>query len=150
MGIPYYFYTIYKKYSNANIMISEHDIANQNVEHLFFDYNSMIHPCAHQALTCLNPDEHPTTEEIEEEIIKACISYTRYVLNLLKPKHAYVMIDGVAPRGKIVQQRERRYKSHFFKHLNTEAQTVVNWDTNKITPGTGFMAKMSELCSLVR
>jgi 5'-3' exoribonuclease 1 len=148
MGIPYYFYTLYKKYNKAKLMITEYDIANMSIEHLFFDYNSMIHPCAHQALAQATPQTPQS--ELETQILEACLSYTRYVIDLLKPVHVHIMIDGVAPRAKINQQRERRYKSHFLKTLSTEQTEGVQWDTNKITPGTYFMKKLkTELVQFV-
>jgi 5'-3' exoribonuclease 2 len=150
MGIPWYFYTVYQKYNTEkDLSIDENTIANSNIEHLFLDYNSMIHPCAHQALSLMKniSDEN----EIEKEIIRNCLTYTRYILNVIKPNSLYIMIDGVAPRAKINQQRERRYKSHFFKNLedhqinkndkNDDGKSVY-WNSNKITPGTGFMDKL--------
>jgi 5'-3' exonuclease len=131
MGIPYYFYTLYKKYANDKLMIDEKEIPT--VDHLFFDYNSMIHPCAHQILK----EESNNYDDIEEKIIQECIQYMQYVLDIVKPRNVFVMIDGVAPRAKMNQQRERRYKSMFFKTLYGNDQ--MKWDTNKITPGTKFM-----------
>jgi 5'-3' exonuclease len=138
MGIPYYFYTVYKKYNgqnDVNLMISEQDIQTIDVEHLFFDYNSMIHPCAQQVIRELDVDSENSTD-LEEEIIENCIMYTRYVMSILKPKNVYIMIDGVAPRAKMNQQRERRYKSRFLVVEDGK------WDSNKITPGTEFMNKL--------
>lgn len=139
MGIPYYFHTLYKKYANAKLMVNESEIASHNIDHLFLDYNSMIHPCAQQVLCTLTADCTMEKDFIEEQIMRNTITYTRYIVDLLRPKNVYIMIDGVAPRAKINQQRERRYKSYFVKKL---AATVVQWDSNKITPGTGFMAKL--------
>ena len=51
MGIPWYFYTIYKKYNTENdLTIDEKCINDLGIEYLFLDYNSMIHPCAQQLL----------------------------------------------------------------------------------------------------
>jgi 5'-3' exonuclease len=46
-------------------------------------------------------------------------------------------VDGVAPGGKLKQQRQRRFKSA----LNNNAS--VNFDSNVITPGTEFMIRLS-------
>jgi 5'-3' exonuclease len=171
MGIPYYFYTVYKKYGNTKLMIYEQDIKNLNIDYLFFDYNSMIHPCAHHVLNELKKksnfdksqlDNETLTDFIESQIIIETINYTRNILELIKPKNAHIVIDGVAPRAKINQQRERRYKSHFFKQNNiveradyisqshkAESQdqaiddNLIQWDSNKITPGTYFMEKLT-------
>lgn len=149
MGIPWYFYTVYKKYNTENdLTIDEENISKTKVDCLFLDYNSMIHPCAQQILQTLDKDAQ--IDHIEDMIIKNCINYTRYILNVIKPNCLYVMIDGVAPRAKINQQRERRYKSHFFKdfdQLNSKEahqELKVNWNSNKITPGTTFMQRLSE------
>ena len=45
----------------------------------------------------------------------------------------YIAVDGVAPMGKMKQQRMRRYKSVLEKK---------EWDTNAISPGTYFMIKL--------
>jgi len=138
MGIPWYFYTIYKKYNHENeLMINESTISSFDIEYLFLDYNSMIHPCAQQALSLTEETDEKTLEKI---IINACLDYTRYIINVIKPRVLYIMIDGVAPRAKINQQRERRYKSHFFKEFSGS----VKWNSNKITPGTKFMDDLIE------
>jgi 5'-3' exonuclease len=133
MGIPWYFYTIYKKYNYENdLMINENAISEIDIEYLFLDYNSMIHPCAQRVLALT---DETNESKLEESIIKSCLDYTRYIINVIKPRVTYIMIDGVAPRAKINQQRERRYKSHFFKEFSGS----VKWNSNKITPGTKFM-----------
>jgi hypothetical protein len=46
-------------------------------------------------------------------------------------------VDGVAPSGKLKQQRQRRFKSA----MSNNAE--VNFDSNVITPGTKFMQRLS-------
>ena len=151
MGIPWYFYTIYKKYNYENdLMINENVISEIEIEYLFLDYNSMIHPCAQKVLALT---DETNESKLEELIIKTCLDYTRYIINVIKPRITYIMIDGVDPRAKINQQRERRYKSHFFKLLDKkiecdnkgdgEIESKVHWNSNKITPGTNFMDKLT-------
>ena len=154
MGIPYYFYNIYKKYNIENdLIINENDISKCNIEYLFLDYNSMIHPCAQKTLELLELElnenknkELYSNEYIENSIIDYCIHYTKYIIHIINPKYIYIMIDGVAPRAKINQQRGRRYKTHFLKLANTKKNEnekyTLTWNSNKITPGTKFMDKL--------
>ena len=139
MGIPFLYLHYYKKYKNENqLTINEHQLKIQNIESLFFDYNSLIHPCAQDVLQNLDENEKESCDIIEDKIIKKCISYTKTIINLVNPINVYIMIDGVAPMAKIKQQKERRYKSFYLSNKN------VKWDTNNITPGTPFMEKLNE------
>jgi 5'-3' exonuclease len=61
-----------------------------------------------------------------------------------RPSQVYIAVDGVVPMAKIRQQRVRRFKSAYLRKIG-------GWDTNSITPGTSFMAKLNkELESLVK
>lgn len=135
----------YKKYNKTNeLTIEPIELSKMNVIDLFFDANSLIHPCAHQILLA-NHDKYllidnlnVRLELIEKDIITNCINYTKLIINKVSPKNTYVVIDGVAPRSKMNQQRERRYKSEFLRKLDE----IPLWDSNKITPGTRFMDKL--------
>lgn len=155
MGIPYAFYYYYNKYNCENeLMIELNKLNKININHLFLDYNSLIHPCAQQILS-INHDKYMNildikerTDIIEIDIINNCLLYTRYIINQvinigLQKKHVYITIDGVAPRSKMNQQRERRYKSEFFKSESSNEKSCL-WDSNKITPGTCFMNKLKD------
>lgn len=152
MGIPYAFHYYYNKYNCENeLMIDFLRLANLDINYLFFDYNSLIHPCAQKILSA-NNDKYILIENlterttiIEKDIIENCLNYTRLIINqVLETKQSgvvksvYITIDGVAPRSKMNQQRERRYKSEFFKVKSSL------WDSNKITPGTLFMDKVKD------
>lgn len=156
MGIPYAFQYYYNKYNCENeLMIDFYKLALLNINYLFFDYNSLIHPCAQQVLSAnhdkyiLIEDKTKRTSIIEQDIIDNCLNYTRLLINQVlqtkqkgEIKHVYITIDGVAPRSKMNQQRERRYKSEFFKVGDTSKSSL--WDSNKITPGTSFMDKIKD------
>lgn len=154
MGIPYFFYNLYKKYNKSNdFMINEKELINLNISYLFLDYNSMIHPCAQNVILKNKIDKENFDEYnkyIEDLIIKECLLYTEFIINIINPKKTHIMIDGIAPMAKIIQQRERRYKSYVFKNIlkkkedNFENESAYTWDTNKITPGTLFMKKLSK------
>lgn len=152
MGIPGLFANYYKKYKKEHeLMIHIEELKYLDIKYLFFDYNSLIHPCAQQILS-VNHDEYKKlsdlkkTDIIEKDIIENCINYTKFVINTLASHnlHVYIVIDGVAPRSKMNQQRERRYKSSFLKNIEEHSEKSTLWDSNKITPGTNFMKKMSD------
>ena len=118
MGIPVYFKTIVNEYEN---LILKKDKLN-DCESLFLDLNCAIHPCCSG-----ETDESIMILKIIAKI-EELINYTN-VKNLL-----YIAIDGIPPKGKMKQQRMRRYKSEFENK---------KWNTNAISPGTYFMEKLN-------
>lgn len=138
----------YRKFKKEKELLNTVNNLTNKVECLFFDQNALLHPCAYQILEANEDkylcilDEQERTDVIEFDIIQNCINYTRLIINIINPKQVFIMIDGVAPRSKMNQQRERRYKSHFFKELETGKSVL--WDSNKITPGTEFMEKLTK------
>lgn len=83
-----------------------------------------------------------------DEIFASIFNYVNFLVNHVKPqKRIYLAIDGVAPRAKMNNQRQRRYHSarsnkslneFLTKDLNTDPG-VVAFKNNSITPGTEFM-----------
>lgn len=145
MGVPSLCYYYYNKYNKTNeLTIEPSELSKMNISDLFFDYNSMLHPCAHQILSA-NHDKYILIDNlevrldlIEKDIITNCINYTKLIISQVSPENVYLVIDGVAPRSKMNQQRERRYKSEFLR----KPDEIPLWDSNNITPGTKFMDKL--------
>jgi 5'-3' exonuclease len=123
MGIPVYFKTLISDYGDSVLHKDRYD----DINHLFFDLNCLIHPCA-RGLT----GEIEIINKILDEIDKL-IEYTN-VKDII-----YIAIDGVAPKMKMRQQRMRRHKSALERKYNTETP----WNTNAISPGTKFMKSLN-------
>ena len=124
MGIPVYFKTLISDYGDTILHKDKYD----DINHLFFDLNCLIHPCA-RGLT----NEIEIINKILSEIDKI-ILYTK-VKDLI-----YIAIDGIAPKMKMRQQRMRRHKSALERKYNTETP----WNTNAISPGTHFMKSLND------
>lgn len=85
-------------------------------------------------------------------MFSAIFNYIEHLFDLIKPKQLFYMaIDGVAPRAKMNQQRSRRFRSALEAEEAREKairdgiplSTTEHFDTNAITPGTEFMAKLT-------
>lgn len=72
---------------------------------------------------------------------------------MIKPRKLFFMaIDGVAPRAKMNQQRGRRFRSakdaevleEKAKKKGEVLSNEARFDSNCITPGTEFMARLNE------
>jgi 5'-3' exonuclease len=88
-----------------------------------------------------------------DEIFAAIYNYTDLLINHMRPrKRLFIAIDGVAPRAKMNNQRQRRYHSaRSNKSLNeflTEdlhtSPGVISFKNNSISPGTEFMFDLIE------
>jgi 5'-3' exonuclease len=143
MGIPSYFRRIIQKYPG---IVSER-ITDCNT--LCFDFNCLVYRCIREnAMANL---EVPPIHDVDATHIweNALLREVRRVVKEVwveagRPSQVYIAVDGVVPMAKIRQQRVRRFKSAYLRKLG-------GWDTNSITPGTSFMAKLNkELESLVK
>jgi 5'-3' exoribonuclease 2 len=139
----------YPKIVLFNIEKARADEPDLEYDNLYIDMNGLIHPCSH-------PEDHepPSTEyEMYQNIAK----YVDRLVAAIRPKRLlYLSVDGVAPRAKMNQQRERRYRSAQEKADRKElAESIIAekfpdyrtpqslaWDSNVITPGTEFMQNL--------
>ncbi|KAF0704470.1 hypothetical protein AaE_014916, partial [Aphanomyces astaci] len=172
MGVPAFYRWLSEKYPRTIVDAVEESVmtiegrkrfnlidmeaANPNgqeFDNLFIDMNGIIHPCAHP-----ENGEQPRTEE---EMFLRLMEYVDRLVACVRPRRLlYMAIDGVAPRAKMNQQRSRRFRSAQEAKQHAEVDKEVReymelmgqkppqkqtpWDSNVITPGTKFMAKLSK------
>ena len=123
MGIPVYFKTLISQYQDD--ILVKHSV---DIDVLCLDLNCLIHPCCRSVMSSDDPTNEDKMIETILASIETIIAYTNLSDTL------YISIDGVAPKAKMKQQRQRRHKSIYEKKP---------WDTNAITPGTEFMNDLS-------
>ncbi|KAL6430823.1 hypothetical protein ACFW04_006974 [Cataglyphis niger] len=144
MGVPKFFRYISERYPCLSEVIKEHQIPE--FDYLYLDMNGIIHTCSH-------PNDDVCFRISEEDIFKNIFHYIEVLFNMIRPQKLFFMaIDGVAPRAKINQQRGRRFraaKDAEIQEAKAKAKGIEipkekRFDSNCITPGTLFMAKLGE------
>lgn len=125
-------------------------------DNLYIDMNGVIHPCSH-------PEDRPAPRN-EEEIFECIFDALDRMMNIVRPrKLLYLAIDGPAPRAKMNQQRSRRFRAakeaEQLSQLKAEKKMEIErnggrlpppdpkkekFDSNCITPGTGFMDRLAK------
>src|ERR1700761_8588269 len=109
--------------------------------------NGIIHNCTHK------DGDSATFRLSEDKMFIAIFNYIEYLFSKIKPKKLFFMaIDGVAPRAKMNQQRARRFRTALDAEQarekaikqGTEMPTEDAFDSNCITPGTQFMARLTQ------
>ena len=80
-------------------------------------------------------------------------NYIEHLFGKIKPQKLFFMaIDGVAPRAKMNQQRARRFRTALDAEVQREKALAEGkelpkedpFDSNCITPGTDFMARLTQ------
>ena len=124
-------------------------IAGDNIpefDNLYLDMNSILHTCTHL-------DDDTLHRMTEDQMYLAIFNYIDHLFDIIKPKEVFYMaIDGVAPRAKMNQQRARRFRTAYEAEQNlrkavsqgAEIPKEDPFDSNAITPGTEFMAKLTQ------
>ncbi|KAH9063988.1 exonuclease II [Lactarius vividus] len=145
MGVPKFFRYISERYPLTSQLIEENSIPE--FDNLYLDFNGIIHTCSHPN------DEDAHFRMSEEQIYTSIFTYVDHLFGKIKPKKLFFMaVDGVAPRAKMNQQRSRRFRTaREARELREKAERKGEklpeskpFDSNCITPGTPFMAKLSE------
>ncbi|PRT54494.1 5'-3' exoribonuclease 1 [Wickerhamiella sorbophila] len=143
MGIPKYFRYISERWPTISQLVNDSVIPE--FDNFYLDMNSILHTCTHK-------DNDPTHVLSEAEMYVAIFNYIEHLVATIKPKSVlYMAIDGVAPRAKMNQQRSRRFRSALDQETarrkaiesGVELPKEDPFDTNAITPGTEFMAKLT-------
>ena len=136
MGIPFYFRVITQECHG--ILSAPPPVKCGSDSSYYVDFNGMIHQAAQRVIKSVTL-ESVDSADIEERICDETWNYLQECVSVLKPGTVHICVDGVAPIAKMAQQRKRRYLS--LKRHQLE-KTAPVWDTNNITPGTAFMAKL--------
>ena len=144
MGIPKFFRYISERWPMISQLIEGNDIPE--FDNLYLDMNSILHNCTH------GNDDDITKRLSEEEVFAKIFSYVDHLFQTIKPQKVFYMaIDGVAPRAKMNQQRARRFRTamdaeHALQKAIKNGEPIPSgepFDSNCITPGTEFMAKLT-------
>ncbi|KAF8195285.1 XRN 5'-3' exonuclease N-terminus-domain-containing protein [Mycena galopus ATCC 62051] len=145
MGIPKFFRYISERYPLTSQLIQENKIPE--FDNLYLDFNGIIHNCSHPN------DEDAHFRLSEEQIFTSIFAYVDLLFGKIKPKKLFFMaVDGVAPRAKQNQQRSRRFRTakeakEVREKAEAKGETLPEekaFDSNCITPGTPFMARLSD------
>ena len=137
MGIPYYFYSLTKKYQN---ILDNNKPVKTDI--YCIDFNGIIHTVAQKILKDKTTDSLEESE-IDELILEDIWKKVEEYIDIYKATKYVICADGVAPTAKIIQQRKRRYLNIYRNKLDKDYINKPVWDTNAITPGTSFMKKLN-------
>ncbi|KAI6903861.1 hypothetical protein KC318_g6771, partial [Hortaea werneckii] len=146
MGVPKFFRWLSERYPAISQLIAENRIPEFDC--LYLDMNGIIHNCTHS-----NSDSSLTKHVPEDEMFIKIFNYIEHLFGKIKPKQLFFMaIDGVAPRAKMNQQRARRFRTALDAEQAREKALKEGkelpkegpFDSNCITPGTEFMARLTQ------
>lgn len=173
MGVPGFFSWLLKnkkKLGAKNLILND---LPYKIKWLMLDTNCLLHPCVANILEKykegqlkIDPNKNLRIQ-IEQYIWEKITQCIDDMIVQTEPEYIYIAIDGVAPMGKILQQRQRRYRFLFDKKIKLnqtgtvqELEEMISKTTNKpngieepvlplssieLTPGTDYMERLNKL-----
>lgn len=123
--------------------------ADGGCDHLLLDFNCAVHTCARVVTESLergsDEDREMTTSQVEGLVIEESCAFVELLVQRVRPRRGvFVAIDGVPPRSKMVQQRNRRYLALWAQARQPAKSSVrAAWSSNCVTPGTEFMGRLA-------
>lgn len=133
MGVPGFFLWIVKNF-DVKLHLKQLD---KKIDYLFLDGNSCLHRIGFE-----NKDLE------DDKLINLMIKDLKEKCFLLESKNKYIYLDGIAPLGKIKNQRNRRYKKYYDEEIYQKVYQKYDkkyqpqWDNTVLSPGTQFMKKL--------
>ena len=160
MGIPRFFYWLYKEYPQTLYKIYERETFYKhsiNIDTYALDLNAIVHPICQQVF---GYGQYKSNESIKNFLHKKTYTSKRIecydkicdkiseLYNIVKPKKTMMIaLDGTAGMSKQYQQRQRRYRSVIEKSDYQELELKKEFDPNEITTGSEFMYELSNYLS---
>lgn len=171
MGVPGFFSWLLKnkrKLGAKNMLLNN---LPYKVGWLMLDTNCLLHPCVANILEkykegqlTIDPQKDLRTQ-IEQYIWEKITQCIDDMIVQTEPEYLYIAIDGVAPMGKILQQRQRRYRFLFDKKIKLNAndtieelekmiaktstkpngieEPIIPLSSIELTPGTDYMERIN-------
>mmetsp|Transcript_12485 Transcript_12485/g.25378 ORF Transcript_12485/g.25378 Transcript_12485/m.25378 type:complete len:1416 (-) Transcript_12485:3255-7502(-) len=153
MGVPKFYRWVSERYPSITRTIDGTIVPP--IDNLYLDMNGVIHNCARPPLDSRRYPHGMAPSVPDTEIFLSVFRYLEQLVFLIKPRKLLMLaVDGVAPRAKLNQQRSRRFRSAKERQVERKDSSKIfiaghihsdpPFDSNCITPGTVFMAKLSE------
>lgn len=144
MGVPRLFKWICDQYPNVVKTYRTNYINVRTIDNVYIDANAIIHNCAQVVFNygekkrLLYRYSNLSFDEKLNLLYKKTFDKIVEIIEFIVPtKMLYIAIDGVAPAGKMAQQRQRRFIA-VRNTTNTDIDEHT-FNPNCITPGTEFM-----------
>lgn len=159
MGVPKFYRWVSERYPLINTPLNGTCRAPA-IDNLYLDMNGVVHNCARAAGVDDGDGRYVISASAaaptQDEMLLAVFKYIDMLVTLVRPRALlYMAIDGVAPRAKMNQQRSRRFRSAQERAEEHAAAAAADpyaavdasppFDSNCITPGTVFMARLTEV-----
>ena len=147
MGVPKFYRWLSERYPLINQQVTS--TSRAECDNLYLDMNGIIHNSAHSD----DSSDELRLRLTEQQIFTNVFKYLDKLFRLVRPrKLLYMALDGVAPRAKMNQQRQRRFRAsaeaanqlQLARQRGEVMGDLQPFDSNQITPGTEFMKRLSD------